>query len=294
MVFRQRLEHGPPSEADIAGFWQEHPCGDELLGGLGERYNGDYEAFFSAYDSARYRLESHIGSCLDSLGVDGLRVLEVGLGQGSESERLIRRGARWTGLDITPESVQRVKTRLNLRGLPYEDIYVGSATHIPAPDETFDLVFSHGVLHHVPAILDAQAEIHRVLRPGGRVVVMLYARQSLNYQISIRVVRRLGLLAAWPLRHHIRHGRVGAHLRNAESEGLFRYLRMDRFVHASTDGPHNPHSRVYSLEDVRRDFPRFEIVGTHKEFMHAPPLPVHGLPGGRLMGWHLWVELRRR
>jgi SAM-dependent methyltransferase len=294
MIFRQRLEHGAASEADIAGFWETHPCGDELLGGLGERYGGDYEAFFSAYDASRYRLESHIGRRIDSLQVSGLRVLEIGLGQGSESEQLIRRGARWTGLDITPESVQRVKTRLGLRELTYEGIHVGSATQIPEPDEAFDLVFSHGVLHHVPAILDAQAEIHRVLRPGGRLAVMLYARQSLNYQVSIRIGRRLGLLTVWPLRRSFREGRLGAHLRNAEREGLFHYLRMDRFIHASTDGPYNPFSRVYTLDEVRRDFPSFEIIRAHKEFMHAPPLPVHGLPGGGFMGWHLWVEMRRR
>ncbi len=294
-----RVGHGPDRESsrsdvdetDIAGFWESHPCGDEMIGGLVERYREDFSAFFTAYDDARYKLESHIPACLDALDVAGMKVLEIGLGQGAESEQLIRRGARWTGLDLTDESVRRVQIRLELRGLEYDDLWHGSATHIPAPDDSFDLVFSHGVLHHVPDILKAQAEIHRVLRPGGRLVVMLYARRSLNYLLTIKFLRRAGLIAAWPIRNAVRRGHLGGHLRNAEREGLSSYLQIERFVHANTDGPANPYARVYDIADVRRDFPNFEIASVHKEFMHAPPLPVHGLPGGRLMGWHLWVEM---
>ncbi len=286
-----RFGAGVASEADIAGFWQSHPCGDEKIGGLVERYREDFADFFDAYDRARYELESHIPRCLDALDVTGRRVLEVGLGQGAESEQLIRRGARWNGIDLTPESVRRVQIRLELRGLPYEQVRQASVTDIPMPDDSFDLVFSHGVLHHVPDILGAQRELYRVLRPGGRLVVMVYARGSLNYQLSIRLLRRACLLGLWPWRRLVRNGALADHLRNAEQEGLLNYLALHRFVHANTDGPANPYSRVYGLEDVSRDFPDFAVTGAHKEFMHAPPLPVHGLPGGNLLGWHLWVEM---
>jgi len=285
---------GVVSESGIADFWQAHPCGDHLLGGLDERFRGDYLAYFEACDAARYQMEGHIPGCLDALNVRDTRVLEIGLGQGAESEGLIRRGARWTGIDLTPEAVRRVSLRLKLHGLSYEGITQASATAIPFPDESFDLVFSHGVLHHIPDIDVAQAEIARVLRPGGRLVAMLYARRSLNYVVSISMVRRMAVLVSWPLRRHIRGGLLGAHLRNAEHEGLGSYLRMERFVHANTDGPDGPFARVYDLAAVGRDFPAFRIVRAHKEFMHAPPLPVHGLPGASLMGWHLWVELQVR
>lgn len=279
------------TESDIRGFWQDHPCGDEITGGLVERYREDFSAFFEGYDEWRYTLESHIPECLDRLGVRGLKVLEIGLGQGAESEQLIRRGARWTGLDLTAESVRRVQIRMELRNLDYDDILQGSATEIPADDDSFDLVFSHGVLHHVPDIVSAQAEVHRVLRPGGRLVVMLYARHSLNYHVAIRVLRRAALVGAWPVRRFFEKGHLAAHLRNAERVGLGNYLHIDQFVHANTDGPSNPYARVYALRDVERDFPDFRVTSIHKEFMHAPPLPVHRLPGGHLMGWHLWVEM---
>jgi ubiquinone/menaquinone biosynthesis C-methylase UbiE len=279
------------SESDVATFWESHPCGDGIVGGLREHFHGDYESFFTSYDRARYHLESHIPRCLDGMNVRGKRVLEIGLGQGAESEGLIRRGARWTGLDLTAESMRRVGQRLASRQLPHDGIWQGSATEIPAPDDSFDLVFSHGVLHHVPDIGAAQTEIHRVLRPDGRLVVMLYARRSLNYMVSIAILRRAALLCAWPRRKHLQQGPLGQHLRRAEREGLWHYLRMERFVNANTDGQENPLSRVYDVAAVRRDFPSFDVLGAHKEFMHAPPLPVHGLPGARLFGWHLWVEL---
>jgi hypothetical protein len=79
---------------------------------------------------------------------------------------------------------------------------------------------------------------------------------------------------------------------NARRIGLRRYLEMRTFVHHNTDGPDNPYSKVYSLAEVRRDFPSFEIVSAHKEFMHAPPLPVAELRIAHVAGWHLWVHMR--
>jgi SAM-dependent methyltransferase len=282
-------------EARVQDFWNTHPCGDDIVGGLHEGFDDDYEKFFASYDHWRYRQERHILECLDEVDWRGQRVLEVGLGQGAESEQLIKRGARWSGLDLTPESVARVRTRLALRDLAYDDLRQGSVLATPWPDDSFDIVFSHGVLHHVPDIRQAQAEIHRVLKPGGRLVVMLYARRSLNYQVSIRLVRRAALLAAYPVRSRVAPDTMlGRHLANAEEAGLGHYLALDNFVHRSTDGPLNPFARVYDLRDVERDFPDFVVERAHQTYMHAPPLPVHGLPGAGRLGWHLWVHLKAR
>ena len=279
-------------EQTIEGFWSSHPCGDGLVGGLDDGYRGDYDRFFHDYDAFRYDLESHIPACLDRLGVAGKRVLEVGIGQGSEAEQLIRRGARYSAVDLTAEAVERTRTRLELRGLPFERIEQGSVLDLPFEAGSFDLVFSHGVLHHVPDIVAAQREIARVLRPGGELAAMLYARRSLNYLVAIAGVRRLAVLAAYPMRSRVRSGILVGHLRNAEREGVTRYLRMGRFVHANTDGPENPYAKVYDLARVRQDFPDFKVVESWREFMHAPPLPVHELPGAGVLGWHLWVRLR--
>jgi hypothetical protein len=82
------------------------------------------------------------------------------------------------------------------------------------------------------------------------------------------------------------------HLDNAEAVGLREYLRLDNFTHRNTDGPLNPFARVYSLPEVRRDFPGFQLVRSWQDYMHAPPLPVHGMPGAGRLGWHLWLVLQ--
>lgn len=274
------------SEARIAEFWEAHPCGDQFVSGTSR----DHDEFFTLYDAFRYRHEAHIPGCLDALQVAGKRTLEIGLGQGAESEQLIRRGAVWSGLDLTEESAVRARLRMMLRKLPCEAVKTGSVLRIPYDTASFDLVFSHGVLHHVPDIHTAQREIRRVLKPDGSLVVMLYAKYSLNYLVSISLLRRLGLLGLYLFRPEI-GGIHGTHVARAREEGLFRYLRMANFIHRNTDGPDNPYSKVYSVAEVRRDFPDFRVTRVHKEYMHAPPLKIHGWPGSSLLGWHLWVHM---
>lgn len=284
-------------EQTVQRFWQDHACGDAQIGGLHQRFHGDYEKFFTDYDRFRYQNERHLLACLDALQVADRQVLEIGLGEGSDSERLIRRRARWSGVDLTAESVARVRTRLTLRELPYQEVRQGSVLDLPFADNSFDTVFSHGVLHHVPDIKRAQDEIHRVLRPAGELVIMMYARRSLNYLVSIGLVRRAALLGAYPLaqagilKSGPSQGTLAAHLDNAKKMGLFRYLRLDEFIHHNTDGPANPYALVYDQRRVEQDFHSFRVTRMYKRFMHAPPLPVHRLPGQTLMGWHLWIHL---
>jgi SAM-dependent methyltransferase len=287
-------------EQTVQRFWQQHPCGNDQVGGLRERFHGDYEVFFTDYDRFRYQNERHLPACLAALGVSGKQVLEIGLGEGADAEQLIRLGARWSGVDLTAESVARVQTRLSLRDLPHEQIRQGTVLDLPFTDNSFDLVFSHGVLHHVPEIRHAQREIHRVLRPGGELVVMMYARWSLNYLVSIALLRRAALLGAYPLarlgviRPGPDPGMLAGHLGNARKQGLLRYLRLGEFTHHNTDGPANPYALVYDRRRLERDFPSFRVTRTYKRFMHAPPLPVHGLPGEAVAGWHLWAHLEPR
>jgi SAM-dependent methyltransferase len=278
------------NETQVRQFWEAHPCGDHQVGGLDSVFSGDYEAFFREYDAFRYAREGHILGCLDGIDFAGKKVLEIGLGQGADSEQIILRGARWSGLDLTAESIERVRTRLALRNLAHEDLRQGSALDIPYADNSFDMVFSHGVLHHIPEIDRAQREIARVLCPGGELVLMVYSKWSFNYLIAIGLLRRVGLAALYALNADP-GGIYGEHLMNARKIGLARYLKMRNFIHRNTDGPGNPYSKVYDLLEIRRDFPLFKISRSYKRWMHGPPLPVSWLPLVRLLGWHLWVHL---
>jgi SAM-dependent methyltransferase len=279
------------TELEIEDFWQTHPCGADLVGDLNDETRSEYEYFFARYDRFRYQKEPHILKNLDRIGFNGESVLEIGLGQGADGEQISRRGGIYSGVDLTEESVKRTAMRFFLRGLPFERIEQASALDLPFEDNSFDIVFSHGVLHHIPEIGAVQKEIARVVKPDGKLIVMLYAKWSLNYLLSISILRRLGLLGLYGL--GITAGGIyGDHLDNARKAGIWKYLRMKNFINVSTDGPFNPYSKVYGLTDVRVDFSDFEIVRAEKHFMHAPPLKVKWLPLAGLLGWHLWVEMR--
>lgn len=120
-IGRQNVNRIVMNESEVQDFWNRYPCGDSQVGGLQQR-RGDYEAFFTDYDNYRYRKEAHILRCLDSINFKGKQVLEIGLGQGADSEQIIKRGAIWSGLDLTSESVDRVQTRLSLRQLPHQSL----------------------------------------------------------------------------------------------------------------------------------------------------------------------------
>src|SRR5690349_7624470 len=115
-------------ETQVDRFWSAHPCGEHFVAGAGDI---SHHTFFDAYDAYRYGLEGHIPDCLDAINFAGRDVLEIGLGQGADAEQIIRRGARWTGIDLTAEAVERVETRLRLRGLPYCRVVRGSVTELP-------------------------------------------------------------------------------------------------------------------------------------------------------------------
>lgn len=280
-------------KSDIKDFWQTHPCGAELVGDLTDKSRANYLDFFDRYDKYRYATESHILSNLDGIDFENKRVLEIGLGQGADSEQIVRRGGIFSGVDLTEEAVKRTKMRFALKSLDFERIEQADATRLPFDDNSFDIVFSHGVLHHIPDIRKVQSEIARVLTTDGQLIVMLYAKWSLNYLLSISVLRRLGLLGLY-LTGVKPGGIYDAHVENARRVGIWKYLSVKNFINVSTDGPSNPYSKVYGLSEVREDFPDFEIVGTRREFMHAPPLKVRWLPMRGQLGWHLWVWMRPR
>jgi ubiquinone/menaquinone biosynthesis C-methylase UbiE len=99
----------------------------------------------------------------------GGTALEIGCGRGVGTEQIVDRfGAdRVDAFDLDPDMVVRARRRLSRYGDRVR-VTVGDAERIAAPDETYDAVFDFGIIHHVPAWRNAVAEVHRVLKPGGR------------------------------------------------------------------------------------------------------------------------------
>jgi len=239
----------------VRAFWQAHPCGTKFS----EAEMGTRE-FFSRIEAHRYATEWHIPEAADFPSARGLRVLEIGCGIGTDGAQFAQAGAEYTGVDLTEAAIGLARKRFALFGLRGE-FRVADAENLDFPDDSFDLVYSHGVLHHTPATARAVGEIHRVLRPGGRVIVMLYHRDSYNYRVGIRMLRRAGThllknefgikFVHWLTREPVDSLREHAKLLAVSRNG---YLSSDEFLSQSTDGAGNPLARVYSSREARELF----------------------------------------
>ena len=257
-------------------------------------------------EAHRYALEPDILEVVQFERWVGRDVLEAGCGLATDGMRFVRAGARYTGMDFSPTALEHARRRLELEDGAAEFVH-GSITDLPFPDASFDLVYSNGVIHHLSETQRAIKEFHRVLRPGGTAIVMVYHRRSFNFYVSIMTVRRLLaslLLVPGAARFIARvtgeqpdvlHG----HRQLLREHGL-RYLAdPELFLSHNTDGPGNPLSKAYTR---RRDASR--LLGDswpwtrEVRFLNLRAYPLgerlERLPWirsvGRRYGWHLWIR----
>jgi SAM-dependent methyltransferase len=279
-------------------FWQANPCGVKF----GDAPPGTRQ-FYELVEAHRYTKEWHIPIAADFQSARGLKVLEIGCGLGTDGAQFAEAGADYTGVDLTEAAVDLARKRFELFDLQGK-FQIADAESLDFEDESFDLVYSHGVLHHTPETGKAIREIHRILRPGGRAVVMLYHRGSYNYRVNISVLRRAGShLLKWEPGIRLVHKITGeplnslrqhAKLLKTEKES---YLEPEKFLSQNTDGAGNPLARVYSRREARELFKDFSEVTLKTYFLNKRWLPVIGnlLPRSleaRLAarwGWHLWI-----
>jgi ubiquinone/menaquinone biosynthesis C-methylase UbiE len=121
-----------------------------------------YECYPWLYEVAEFRKHS------------GERVLEIGCGTGCDLLQFAKHGAEAFGIDVTQKHLELARQRVAGRA----EVRFGDATSIPFPDAYFDFVYSHGVLHHVDRPAAVVKEILRVLKPGGRFNIHVYAKWS--------------------------------------------------------------------------------------------------------------------
>jgi ubiquinone/menaquinone biosynthesis C-methylase UbiE len=151
--------------------WQAEPCGTR------EASPEERRAFFDGIERDRYAWEPYIKPFARFERGRGKRVLEVGVGAGTDFINWVRNGAVATGVDLTEHGVALTRERLALEGLSAE-VMVADAERLPFDDASFDIVYSYGVLHHSPNTAAAVREVHRVLKPGGTAIVMVYHHPS--------------------------------------------------------------------------------------------------------------------
>jgi ubiquinone/menaquinone biosynthesis C-methylase UbiE len=290
------------TKQQVQQFWQESPCDSWFT----NEVRGTQE-FYRSLDEHRYKVHRRLQSAVGFEKTSGLRVLEIGCGCGSEAERFARAGAHYTAVDLTNAAVSITRKRFQLARLK-GCFTQADAENLPFVDGSFDLVYSHGVLHHTPDTPRTIREVHRVLTPGGRAIVMLYYRDSFNYHVNLRIVRRV--------RTHLLRTEFGIKLARkmfGESESELRrhaelihqnpasYLDMQNLLNRNTDGPDNPLSQVFTKASGQQMFRQFRNVRTEIMFWNPNWFPVIGKLIPRSVedwleshwGWHLWIYAQK-
>jgi ubiquinone/menaquinone biosynthesis C-methylase UbiE len=222
--------------------WSQDPCGARY----GAKYEFATREFFDEVE--RHRYSEYAPWMPEVMGFDkfaGKRLLEIGCGMGTDLLQFARGGARCTGVDLTPRSVEISSLHFGRYDM-WADFALADGEHLPFADESFDVVYSNGVLHHTPDTAQAIKEAHRVLKPGGIARVMLYHRRSFHYWSDIILYR--GILRGHFLRGH------------SPAEIMSRYVE-----YSSTDA--RPLVKVYSRRQARALFKPFREVKTEVEQM---------------------------
>jgi 2-polyprenyl-3-methyl-5-hydroxy-6-metoxy-1,4-benzoquinol methylase len=179
--------------------------------------------------------------------LEGQSVLEIGCGIGLHTQLLAQHGADVTAIDLTEPAVHATTTRMQLRGLA-ATVQRGDAEALSFKDDTFDLVWSWGVIHHSSKTARIVREISRVLKPHGQTRIMVYNRDAL--------LARLVLLRYYVL-----------------GQG-YRTKSTDEVLWAHTDGFLARHYTIDGLDDLLRGFFRDSTTQVLGQEPDVVPLPA--------------------
>ncbi|MCX8501722.1 MAG: class I SAM-dependent methyltransferase [Alphaproteobacteria bacterium] len=173
---------------EAKNLWNLVPCGDVV-----DAPHGSLQ-YFLQIETLRYRVQNWQHSYFKFEDFKGKKILEIGVGQGTDQAQFAKAGAVCHGIDITQNHLELTALNFKRRGFKI-DLRTADATAIPFPDGDFDAVYSFGVIHHIPDVDMVLREAHRVIQPGGMIMLAVYNRWSVYW--IIKMVFMLGLLRLW-------------------------------------------------------------------------------------------------
>jgi ubiquinone/menaquinone biosynthesis C-methylase UbiE len=188
--------------------------------------------------------------------LQGFDVLEIGSGGGAHSALFQKYGANVISIDITPERVLSTSKKLSLLNGSKGVAFLSDAENLPFRNESFDIVYSNGVLHHSENTEKCVEEVYRVLKPNAKAILMLYSRYSAHYWLNLFVK---GVLTR-------------AIFQYPEYEWLGR-ITEGKPVHGVTK---NPVTRVYSRRQLVNLFKKYKIISLRKYDFDFGQLPITG------------------
>lgn len=262
-----------------AQFWNEL-CGTGLAQSIG--ITEITPETLKKFDQAYMDIYPYLAEYVTAENLRRKKVLEIGLGFGTLGQFLCSQGCDYHGLDIAEGPVAMMIARLQFLGeQPNDHIRVGSALEIPYENESFDYVYSIGCLHHTGNLPKSIDEVYRVIRPGGKAIVMLYNRHSFRQLVEIPYRR----LRDWISRSKKRN-----------------FAEWQRSLYdTNSSGDAAPYTEYVSRGDVRRLFARFSELRIDsqnfdnyllfKRFLLPREKLLSNL--GRILGLDLYIVARK-
>jgi len=177
----------------VRAYWENEPCGtgEAIVGNTPQ----SRRAFFEKVENHRYAVESHIFTVAQFSRFHGRKVLEIGVGAGTDHLQWARSGVDLYGVDLTQAAIFMTRDRLKSRGFSSKLQRWDAEERLPFRTGFFDVVYSWGVIHHAEHPEKILKEVYRILKPGGVFIGMLYGRHSLR---ALRLWIRWALLAGRP------------------------------------------------------------------------------------------------
>lgn len=201
----------------VKDHWEDETCGTRY------KSNNDIVSIIRDTENARYKLEPEILEFGEFQNFKGKTILEIGVGGGVDHLNWYKAGAIPFGIDLTEAAIDLATKRLNFHGIdPKGRLKTGDAENLEFEDDTFDLVYSWGVLHHTPDTENAFFETFRVLKPGGQLKAMIYHIPSWT---------------GWML--WVRHGLLKGNPFLSPRVAIYKYLE-------------SPGTKAYTLEETEK------------------------------------------
>ena len=169
----------------VRDYWNTHIHDLEIT-----RHPVGSPGFFADLDQYHFEKLHHLLRLVPFDKVKGQKVLEVGCGAGTDLVRFARGGAEVSGVDLAESAIELAKKNFAIAGLS-ADLRVASGEKLPFVDDTFDLVYAHGVVQYTADDRALVAEARRVVKPGGLVIFQVYNR--ISWLNALSKVMKVGL-----------------------------------------------------------------------------------------------------
>jgi ubiquinone/menaquinone biosynthesis C-methylase UbiE len=160
------------STDEVRTYWNQHIHDLEIT-----RHPVGSRGFFDDLDQYHFEKLHHLLRLVAFDGYRGRSVLEVGCGAGVDLARFAKGGAVVTGVDLAGSAIDLARTNFEQQGLQGR-FEVADGERLPFPDNSFDMVYAHGVVQYTADPQRLVEECRRVLKPGGEAVFQVYNRIS--------------------------------------------------------------------------------------------------------------------